>query len=135
MSKKMLVFPYIVWADPAVDTVTSFTGGGSGGSTARLFAQLKPLNERKLSADQVIARIRSKTAGIPGAALYLQAVQDLTVGGRGSAAQYQYTLQADNLSDLTHCVPILQQRLAKIPDLRYPTSDHHITCLQHASVL
>src|SRR5258708_29529513 len=53
-----------------------------------------------------IARIRSKTAGIPGATLYLQAVQDLTVGGRGGAAQYQYTLQADNLNDLTHWAPI-----------------------------
>src|SRR2546430_7932968 len=78
MSKKMRTFTDIVSQDPAVDSVISFTGGGSGGSTARLFSQLKPLSERKLSADQVIARIRSKTAGIPGATLYLQAVQDLT---------------------------------------------------------
>src|ERR1700730_13365618 len=85
MSKKMRIFTDIVSQDPAVEAVTSFTGGGSGGSTARLFSQLKPLGERKLSADQVIARIRSKTAKIPRASLYLQAVQDLTVGGRGSA--------------------------------------------------
>src|SRR5256884_480027 len=85
MSKKMRTFTDIVSQDPAVDSVISFTGGGSGGSTARLFSQLKPLSERKLSADQVIARIRSKTSGITGATLYLQAVQDLTVGGRGGA--------------------------------------------------
>src|SRR5229473_2069230 len=82
MSEKMRQFADIVMQDPAVDTVTAFTGGGSGGSTARMFGQLKPLSERKLSVDQVIARIRSKSAKIPGAALYLQAVQDLTVGGR-----------------------------------------------------
>jgi multidrug efflux pump len=135
MSLKMRTFTDIVSQDPAVETVISFTGGGSGGSAARLFAQLKPLNERKLSADQVIARIRSKTSGIPGAALYLQAVQDLSVGGRGSAAQYQYTLQADNLSDLTHWAPILQQRLAKIPELRDVNSDQQMHGLESAIVI
>src|SRR6202043_475874 len=135
MSQKMRVFTDIVAKDPAVDSVISFTGGGSGGSTARLFSQLKPLSERKLSADQVIARIRSKTSGIPGAALYLQAVQDLSVGGRGSAAQYQYTLQADNLNDLTHWAPILQQRLAKIPELRDVNSDQQMHGLESAIVI
>jgi multidrug efflux pump len=135
MSKKMRTFTDIVAQDPAVDTVTSFTGGGSGGSTARMFAQLKPLNERKVSADQVIARIRSKTSGIPGAALFLQAVQDLTVGGRGSAAQYQFTLQADNLDDLTHWAPILQERLARIPELRDVNSDQQMHGLESAIVI
>jgi multidrug efflux pump len=135
MSKKMRTFTDIVSQDPAVDTVTSFTGGGSGGSTARLFAQLKPLNERKLSADQVIARLRSKTAGIPGAALYLQAVQDLSVGGRYGAAQYQYTVQGDNLDDLTHWAPILQRRLAKIPELRDVNSDQQMRGLESAIVI
>jgi len=126
MSQKMRVFTDIVANDPAVDSVTSFTGGGSGGSTARMFAQLKPLNERKLSADQVIARIRRATSHVPGAALYLQSVQDLTVGGRFGGAQYQYTLQADNLSDLTHWAPIIQQRIAKIPELRDVNSDQQM---------
>ncbi len=126
MSQKMRVFTDIVAKDPAVDSVTSFTGGGSGGSTARLFAQLKPLNERKLSADQVIARIRKATSRIPGAALYLQAVQDLTVGGRFGGAQYQYTLQADNLADLTHWAPIIQQAITKIPELRDVNSDQQM---------
>src|SRR5438309_1870065 len=135
MSKKMRTFTDIVSQDPAVDTVTSFTGGGSGGSTARMFGQLKPLSERKLSIDQVIARIRMKTARIPGAALYLQAVQDLSVGGRFGGAQYQYTLQADNLSDLTHWAPIIMQRLQKIPELRDVNSDQQMHGLQSSIVI
>src|SRR5271169_5946894 len=135
MSQKMRTFTDIVAQDPAIENVISFTGGGSGGSTARMFSQLRPLSERKLSADQVIARIRSKTAGIPGAALYLQAVQDLSVGGRMGAAQYQYTLQADKLDDLTHWAPILQQRLAKIPELRDVNSDQQMHGLQSSIVI
>src|SRR5271163_4119154 len=123
MSQKMRQFTDIVLQDPAVDTVTSFAGGGNGSSTARMFAQLKPLGERKLSSDQVIARIRTKTAKIPGASLFLQSVQDLSVGGRMSSAQYQYTLQADNLDDLTHWAPIIMNGLAKIPELRDVNSD------------
>jgi multidrug efflux pump len=126
MSQKMRVFTDIVAKDPAVDSVTSFTGGGSGGSTARMFAQLKPLSERKLSADQVIGRIRRAASHVPGAGLYLQAVQDLTVGGRFGGAQYQYTLQADNLSDLTHWAPIIQRRITKIPELRDVNSDQQM---------
>ena len=130
MSQKMRQFTDIVLQDPAVDTVIAFTGGGSGGSTARMFGQLKPLGERKISVDQIIGRIRSKTARIPGAALYLQAVQDLSVGGRFGGAQYQYTLQADNLTDLTHWAPIIMQRLQKIPELRDVNSDQQMHGLQ-----
>jgi len=100
-----------------------------------MFGQLKPLGERKLSVDQVIARIRSKTAKIPGAALYLQAVQDLSVGGRFGGAQYQYTLQADNLTDLTHWAPILQQRMSRIPELRDVNSDQQLHGLQSSIVI
>jgi multidrug efflux pump len=135
MSQKMRAFTDIVLQDPAVDSVSSFTGGGSGGSTARMFGQLKPLSERKLSVDQVIARIRSKTAKIPGAALYLQAVQDLSVGGRFGGAQYQYTLQADNLPDLTHWAPILQKRMSAIPELRDINSDQQLHGLQSSIVI
>ncbi len=135
MAKKMRQFTDIVLQDPAVDSVTSFTGGGSGGSTARMFCQLKPLSERKLSADQVLARIRTKTAKIPGAALYLQAVQDLSMGGRMGGAQYQYTLQADNLSDLTHWAPILQKRLSAVPELRDVNSDQQLKGLQSSLVI
>src|SRR3989440_485149 len=135
MSQKMRQFTDIVLQDPAVDTVTSFTGGGSGGSTARMFGQLKPLSERKLSIDQVIARIRRSTSKIPGAALYLQATQDLNVGGRFSGAQYQYTLQADNLSDLTHWAPIIMQRMQRIPELRDVNSDQQMRGLQTSIVI
>jgi len=123
MSQKMKAFVDIVGKDPAVESVTAFTGGGSGGSTARMFAQLKPLNERKLSADQVIARIRGKSQAVPGAALFLQAVQDVSTGGRMGGAQFQYTLQADNLEDLRHWAPLIQQRLATVPELRDINSD------------
>ncbi len=135
MSQKMREFTDVVLQDPAIDTVTSFTGGGSGGSTARLFAQLKPLEERKLSADQVIARIRKKTARIPGAALYLQSVQDLNIGGRFGGAQYQYTLQADNLNDLNHWAPILMERMGKIPELRDINTDQHMKGLEASLVI
>src|SRR5580704_17572607 len=136
MSQKMRVFSDIVMKDPAIDTLTCFAGGGGGGgSTARMFGQLKPLSERKMSIDEVIARIRKATSKVPGAALYLQATQDLSVGGRFAAAQYQYTLQADNLADLTHWSPILQQRLAKIPELRDVNSDQQMHGLESSIVI
>ena len=130
MAKKMRAFTDIVRADPAVDTVTSFTGGGNGTSTARMFAQLKPLEERKLSADLVIARLRGKTSKIPGASMFLSAVQDVTIGGRFGGAQYQYTLQADKLDDLYHWAPIVMDRLKQIPELRDVNSDQQNKGLQ-----
>ena len=135
MSQKLRQFTDIVLSDPAIDTVTSFTGGGGGTSTARMFAQLKPLEERKLSADEVIARLRRKASKIPGATLYMQAVQDLSIGGRFGGAQYQYTLQSENLDDLNHWAPILQQRLAKIPELRDVNTDQQVRGLQSSVVI
>jgi len=110
--------------------VTSFTGGGNGTSTARMFAQLKPIDERKMNADQVIARLRKKTAGIPGASLFFQSVQDVSVGGRFGGAQYQYTLQADNLEDLYHWAPIIMARMRQVPELRDINSDQQDKGLQ-----
>src|SRR6202795_2309463 len=130
MSKKMRAFSDIVMQDPAIDTVTSFTGGGNGTSTARMFAQLKPIDERKINADQVIARLRKKTAGIPGASLFFQSVQDVSVGGRFGGAQYQYTLQADNLEDLYHWAPIIMARRRQFPELRDINSDQQDRGLQ-----
>jgi multidrug efflux pump len=130
MSKKMRAFVDIVREDPAVDTVTAFTGGGNGTSTARMFAQLKPLAERKIDADHVIARLRDKTSGIPGASMFLQSVQDVTVGGRFGGAQFQYTLQADNLDDLYHWAPIIMDRMRQIPELRDINSDQQDKGLQ-----
>jgi multidrug efflux pump len=115
----------IVVADPAVQSVVGFTGGGGGTSTntARLFISLKPLNVRKISADLIIARLRPKLAKIPGATLYLQSAQDLRIGGRQSNAQYQYTLQSDNFQDVTDWAPKLLAALQKIHTLTDVNSD------------
>src|SRR5438046_10386422 len=100
--------------DPAVDTSSGFTGGGGGGgstsNTARMFISLKPLKERKASATQIIARLRPKLAIVPGAATFLQPVQDVRVGGRSSNAEFQFTLQGDNLADLNFWAPRLLQK-------------------------
>src|SRR5438309_2340168 len=135
MSQKLKQFNEIVMKDPAVDTVTAFTGGGNGTSTSRMFAQLKPLNERKVSSDQVIARLRGKTSRIPGATLFMQSVQDLTIGGRFGGAQYQYTLQAENLEDLNHWAPILLQRLQKLPGIFDVNTDQQVRGLQSSLVI
>ena len=126
MSKKMRAFTNIVMQDPAIDTVTAFIGGGNGTSSARMFAQLKPIGERKLNSDLVIARLRGKTAKIPGAALFLQSQQDVTIGGRFGGGQYQYTLQDDTLDELTHWAPIVMQRMQKITELRDINSDQQM---------
>ncbi len=130
ITEKMYAFSKIVQQDPDVDSVSAFTGGGNGGNTARLFMQLKPKSVRKISSDQVIARLRGKTAKIPGAALYLQSVQDVNIGGRFGGAQYQYTLQADQISDLTHWAPIMMERMRKISELRDINSDQQLHGLQ-----
>src|SRR5207248_5696875 len=103
MDKMLLRYVNIIAADPAVDTVNGFTGGGRGGATnsARMFISLKPLNERKVAADQVAARLRPKLARVPGAMLFLTASQDLRVGGRFSSAEDQFTMRGENVDELT----------------------------------
>ena len=135
MSAKLKEFTNLVLQDPAVDTATSFVGGGGGSGTARMFAQLKPLEERKLSSDEVIARIRRKAAKIPGASLYMQSVQDLTIGGRFGAAQYQYTLQAENLNELNEWAPKLLEAIKKIPGINDANSDQQVRGLQSTVVI
>ena len=130
VSEKMRAYVKIIMEDPAVDTVTAFTGGSGGTNSARMFMQLKPIQERKISADQVIARLRGKLARIPGATLFLQAVQDLSVGGRFGGAQYQYTIQADRIADLNQWAPVMMQRMSRIPALRDINSDQQIHGLQ-----
>jgi multidrug efflux pump len=119
----------IVDADPAVDTVNGFTGGGTP-NTARMFVNLKPLEERKITVDQVIARLRPKLARIPGATLYLQASQDLRVGGRMSNALYQFTMRGDNLQDLTTYAPRMLSELRTIPIIADVSSDQQNRGLQ-----
>ena len=110
MRRKFRQFVEIVRSDPAIESVAGFTGGWQTNS-GFLFATLKPLSERDVTADQVIARLRPKLGQVPGAMLFLQAVQDIRVGGRQGNAQYQFTLQADSLSDLYTWGPRLTQAL------------------------
>jgi multidrug efflux pump len=115
----------IVQADPAVASVVGFTGGGAGTTTntGRLFVSLKPLAERGVNADQVIARLRPQLARVPGATLYLQATQDLRIGARQSNAQYQYTLQDENLAELNAWGPRMLAQLRTLPQLADVSSD------------
>ena len=122
MRQKLAQFISIVRKDPAVDSIVGFTGGGQTNS-GFVFMSLKPLSERRLSADQVIGRLRRELAAVPGASLFLQAVQDIRVGGRQSNAQYQYTLQADNLEDLYHWTPQLAEAMQHEPTLTEVNSD------------
>jgi multidrug efflux pump len=124
----------IIVDDPAVDTVNGFTGGGGPGgggmNTARMFISLKPPEERKVSADLIIARLRPKLARVPGATLYMQASQDVRVGGRFGASQYQYTMRGDNLQDLTNFAPRMLQELRAIPIVADVNSDQQDRGLQ-----
>ena len=104
MRGKLQDFMKIVRNDPDVDNVTGFTGGSSTNS-GMMFISLKPLSERKDSAQQVIARLRGKLAKEPGANLFLMAEQDIRVGGRQGNASYQYTLLSDDLSELRKWEP------------------------------
>ena len=120
---KMYNYVRIIMADPATNTANAFVGGGGTANTGRMFITLKPLNERKVSVDQIIGRLRRKLAAVPGASLYLQAAQDLQIGGRQSNAQYQYTLQAENLQDLTTWAPKVLTQLRKLPELKDISTD------------
>ena len=112
MQQKLTQFVTILKQDPAVETAVGFTGGGQTNS-GFMFVSLKPLSERKLSVDGVISRLRRKMAVVPGATLFLQAVQDIRVGGRASNAQYQYTLQAPSLEELNEWSPKIAAALQK----------------------
>jgi len=135
MSGKMRQFVNIVMKDPAVNTIVGFAGGNTAYNQARMFITLKPLAERKISADQVIARLRPKLAVVPGATLYMQSAQDLTIGGRQSQAQYQYTLQGENLQQLNDWAPRLLQKLRTVPQLRDVNSDQQDKGLQLSVII
>ena len=112
MRRKFRQFVAIVREDPAIENVVGFTGGFQTNS-GFLFATLKPLAERSVSADQVITRLRAKVGQVAGANLFMQAVQDIRVGGRQSNSQYQFTLQADSLPDLYTWGPKLVAAMQK----------------------
>jgi len=127
MQRKLTAVVGLIADDPAVDNVIGFTGGSGGGgatvNTARMFVALKPLEERRLSADQVITRLRGRLAAVPGAPVFLQAVQDLRVGGRASNAQYQFTLQGEDVAELNAWAPRVAERLRRLPQLVDFSSD------------
>ena len=129
MRDKQRQLAQMVLDDPSIQTVTAFVGGsgpgGGGSNVGNMFIALKPLNERpgRKSADEVIAGLRAKLTSVPGATLFLQAQQDIQVGGRGSDAQYQYTLSDENLNELNAWAPQLLARMRTMPELRDASTD------------
>ena len=117
MRKKLTQFITIIKSDPAVETAVGFTGGGQTNS-GFVFVSLKPLSERRISADGVIGRLRKEMSAVPGATLFLQAVQDIRVGGRASQAQYQFTLQGPTFEELNEWTPKIAAALQ---------GDHNLT--------
>jgi multidrug efflux pump len=136
MRDRLTDFVRIIKADPSVDHVIGFAGGNAGSTnSARMFIALKPMGRRKLSADQVIAGLHKKTAHLPGATLYLQAVQDLRIGGRSSNALYQYTLQGSDFKELNLWAPRLLKKMRSMPTLTDVNSDQQNNGLQAGLVV
>ena len=135
MRDKTNQFIRIVKQDPAIENVLASVGGNSAQNQGRMFVTLKPLAQRKISADQVIARLRPKLAHVPGATLFFQGVQDLQIGGRQSNAQFQYTLSGENLTELYAWAPKLLQTLRKIPQLKDVNSDQQVSGLEENVII
>lgn len=137
MSRLLTAFSLAIHEDPAVAGVTGSTGAATGGSpnTARMFITLKPKEERGLSAERVVDRLRQSLASLPGAMLVMQPVQDLRIGGRLSSAQYQYTLRADTLGDLNAWGPKLLAAMRGLPELVDVRSDQQNRGLQAGLII
>jgi multidrug efflux pump len=117
-------------SDPAVANAIAFTGGSGAANSGFLYLALKPLAERRISASQLISRLRPKFAAVRGASVFIQAGQDLRIGGRQSSAQYQYTIQSDNLNDLVKWGPSLLQQVRKLHGFTDVNSDQQNNGLQ-----
>ena len=117
MQPKIEIFRTAVLRDPAVQSVAGFIGGGRGGSNAQMFVRLKPLNERKESAQVVAERIRRTAPKVPGARLWLNVDQDLRFGGGFGGGSYQYTLRSDSVSELRLWVQRVRQALKPLPEI------------------
>jgi len=122
MQGKLKQYLRILSADPATQSALLFTGGGAE-NTANVRIELVPLEQRKLNTDQVIARLRPKLAAVPGATLFLQAVQDVRIGARTASSQYQYTLQGDNVAELEEWAPQVIAVMRQVPGLRDISTD------------
>jgi multidrug efflux pump len=123
MNRRLVKLIKIVLTEPDITNVLAFTGTNGATNTATMYISLKPLGQRKLSAQQVIARIRRKVGNYAGLNLYLQAQQDLRIGGRQANAEYQYTLMSDDLGQLMEWAPKLLARLRALPQLTDVSSD------------
>ena len=134
MQDLTLRFVEKIKADPAVLHVGAFTGGGGAVNTGFVYLALKPLNERKISASALLDRLRPQLVSIPGATVFLQAGQDLRIGGRQSNAQYQYTIQSDNVDDLVKWGPILLGKMKTEHMLTDVNSDQQNSGLQASLV-
>ena len=134
MQNRIVEFMAVVKADPAVDNVTGFTGGGQS-NFAEMFITLKPKKERDVSADQVVARLRIKLAKKAGARLFLVPVQDIRIGGRQSSAQYELTVKADELSELRFWEPKIRQAMSRLNELEDINSDFEDRGLQTSLVV
>jgi multidrug efflux pump len=113
----------VIKKDPSVANVVAFTGGGGATNTGNVFIALKPLAQRKVNATQIIDRLRPQLNRLPIASAFLQAVQDLRIGGRSSNAMYQYTIEADNVQDLSHWGPIMLAAMKRLPGFEDVSSD------------
>ena len=113
----------VIKTDPAVANVIAFTGGNGATNTGNLYIALKPLSARKVSAAQIINRLRPQLNRLPVASAFLQAVQDLRIGGRAGNAMYQYTIQTDNVQDLSKWGPIMLAEMKRLPGLQDVSSD------------
>ncbi|MEI9978346.1 MAG: efflux RND transporter permease subunit [Edaphobacter sp.] len=126
MKKKVLELAQIVGRDPAVQDVTAFAGGRGNSNAGFMFMSLKPDAERLKKGDTaqvIVDRLRPQVSNIPGAILYLQAFQDLRIGGRNTATEYQYTLTADNLKELNEWGPKLKDVMDKLPQIKDVATD------------
>jgi multidrug efflux pump len=129
MQEKLKQYTDIIMSDPAVKSMIGQTGGGAE-NTGGMEVELKPLNQRDVSVYQVIERLRPKLAVVPGATLFLRAYQDITVGGRISSSQYQFTLSSENLADLLEWAPRVEAEMNQLPELRDIASDQQTRGLQ-----
>jgi multidrug efflux pump len=130
MDNSIVQLVKVIKADPAVENVIAYTGGNGASNTGSINIALKPLNIRKVTAPAIIDRLRSKLNRLPVASAFLQAAQDLRIGGRSSNAMYQYTVQSDNVEDLAHWGPILLAGMQRIPGFQDVSSDAQNSGLQ-----
>ena len=139
MKTKQTQLAQMVLNDPAVDTIIAFAGGsGPGGGSnnvGRMFISLKPLSVRRISADEVVNRLRTKLMSVPGAALFLQVQQEFQTGGRAADAQYQYTLVDENLEELNTWAPRLLAKMRTLPELRDVSTDQQDQGLEENLVI